>query len=601
MWQRTEGNARSGSCGRHPRYPRAYGWLLLAVCTSLFFSCRGGQDLSKGRLTAEPIFQEFAGEVGLSFHHFTGGTGNYFLPEIMGAGVALLDYDSDGDLDIYVLQGTLLDPTKSLQDARFSPPKKHWPGNRLFRNELVTEGRLRFTDVTAQAGVGHQGYGMGAAVGDFDNDGDPDLYVTNFGSNVLYRNNGDGTFSDITRRANVDDARWSTSAAFVDYDGDGNLDLFVTNYVDFTIETNKKCYDPPTSARDYCTPTLFHPVPDRLFRNQGDGRFVDVSQRSGIRAAFGNGLGVTCADFSSDGWMDIYVANDGNANQLWLNRGDGTFEDVALLSGTAYNADGNAEAGMGVTAGDFDGDGDEDLFMTHLVEETNTLYLNDGSGNFHDATNRTGLGAGSVPYTGFGVQWFDYDNDGWLDLFVSNGAVTIEQSLLGSAYPFHQRNQLFRGLGNEGFEDVSGLAGPALELSEVSRGAAFADIDRDGDIDIVVSNNNGPLRLLLNQVGSRRHWLQLRLEGVHSNRDGLGARVAVVRYGHSPLWRRPPRAGSYLTASDVSVHFGLGDDSAIEGVGVLWPSGRREIWKNVRADAHAHFREGEGQYWPAEP
>ena len=280
----------------------------------------------------------------------------------------------------------------------------------------------------------------------------------------------------------------------------------------------------------------------------GDGTFEDVSESAGIQKAFGNGLGVIAADFNADAWPDIYVANDGNANQLWQNTRDGTFSDVALLAGAAYNANGEAEGGMGVTAGDVDGDGDEDLFVSHLNEETNTLYLNGGVGAFRDDTLQSGLGAASIGYTGFGSQWFDYDHDGWLDLFVVNGAVSDIESLRDTPYPFQQRNQLFRGVGAGGFDEVRGEAGSALELVEVSRGAAFGDVDNDGDIDVVVSNNNGPARLLLNEVGTAARSLSVRLEGVESNRDGIGARVALLRTGRDPMWRRVHRDGSYLSA-----------------------------------------------------
>ena len=318
---------------------------------------------------------------GLDFQHVTGGTGEFYFPEIAGAGVALIDYDGDGDLDVYLLQGNVLEPAKRLGDALFPPTEGYPPGNRLFRNESIPGGELTFVDVTAIARVGDEGYGMGTAVGDFDNDGNADLYVTNFGANVLYRNNGDETFSDVIAWAGVDDPRWSTSAAFLDYDGDGDLDLLVVNYVGFTLNGNKECFI-VTGGRDYCGPQTYHAVPDRLFRNEGEGKFSDATGEAGIGAAFGPGLGVSTADFNGDGWPDIYVANDGAANQLWINRGDGRFEDVALMAGAAYNDKGAAEAGMGVSAGDFDADGDMDLFLTHLIEETNTLYRNDGGGLF---------------------------------------------------------------------------------------------------------------------------------------------------------------------------------------------------------------------------
>jgi enediyne biosynthesis protein E4 len=548
-----------------------------------------------------PLFREAAAEVGLNFQHFTGATGQFFMPEIMGAGAALFDYDNDGDLDAYLLQGALLDEKKKLTEAMFPPPRDRQPGHRLFRNELIPTGKLRFTDVTATAGVGHRGYGMGAAAGDYDNDGDVDLYVTSFGANVLYRNNGNGTFSDVTLAAGagLDDPRWSTSAAFVDYDRDGHLDLFVCNYVDFTVNGNKRCLA-PTGELDYCAPASYSPVPARLFRNEGNGKFADVTQMAGIGAAFGPGLGVTCADFNRDGWTDIYVANDGMANLLWLNKGDGTFEEAGLLAGAAYGADGAARAGMGVTAGDFDNDDDDDLLVTNLTRQGSTLYRNNGRGLFDDATTEFNLTQPSFLSTGFGTAWFDYDNDGWLDLFAANGAVTLLPGQRGQSYPFRQRNQLFHNDGGRGFREVTARAGAAFERAEVSRAAAFGDVDNDGDVDALVTNNNGPVRLLLNQTAQltpRSYWLQVKLLGVKDNRDGSGARVALLRKNALPLWRRVHSDGSYLAASDLRAHFGLGTSARVEAIGVVWPSGARELWTKVRADALNTLRQNTGQLW----
>src|SRR5262245_44208656 len=318
-------------------------WKAAFATALLFFILRAAPPPGAAQ---SALFRDVAEESGLRFHHFTGATGEFYMPEIMGSGCALFDYDGDGDLDAYFTQGTLLDEKKKMSDASFPPPAGWKPGARLFRNELIPSGKLRFTDVTEQAGVGHKGYGMGVAVGDVDNDGDRDIYVTNAGANVLYRNNGNGTFTDVTREAGVDDPRWSSSAAFLDYDRDGDLDLYVCNYIDFTLKGNKRCYA-PTGEVDFCAPSAYRPAPARLFRNQGDGKFVDVTQTSGIGSAFGPGLGVTCADFNNDGWVDIYVANDGAANLLWINKGDGTFEEAGLMAGAAYGADGVARAGMG--------------------------------------------------------------------------------------------------------------------------------------------------------------------------------------------------------------------------------------------------------------
>jgi hypothetical protein len=541
----------------------------------------------------DPLFREAAAETGLKFQHFTGATGQFYLPEIMGSGVALFDYDGDGDLDVFLVQGSVLEPGKQPSDARFRLPAGSKPGNRLFRNELKQTGKLQFTDVTEQAGLSHVGYGMGVAVGDYNNDGYPDLYVTNFGSNILYRNNGNGTFTDVTREAGVADGGWSMSAAFVDYDKDGLLDLYVTHYLDFTTRGNKECFN-ATGARDYCTPSAYKPVLHRLYRNLGNGKFQDVTQAAGIGSAIGPGLGVTCADFNGDGWPDIYVANDGAANLLWLNNGNGTFREAALLSGAAFAADGVARAGMGVAAGDFDGSGNESIFVTNLMREGATLYRNNGRGEFSDATLAFHLQQPTYPYTGFGTQWFDYDNDGRLDLFVANGAVTSLESLRGNPYPFNQRNLLLHNDGAQ-FHETSGEARRPFQLSEVGRGAAFGDIDNDGAIDVVVSNNNGPVRLLLNRAGARGHWLEVRLQGTRSNRDGIGARVAVLRKGAKPLWRRAHTDGSYLSSSDIRVHFGLGESPDIQSVLVEWPSGLKERWDSVRGDSFVALREGTGK------
>ncbi|PYV39731.1 MAG: hypothetical protein DMG06_22365 [Acidobacteria bacterium] len=554
-----------------------------------------GRPMDKGL-----VFKDASKSTGLDFQHFIGATGAYYPPEIMGSGIAILDYDGDGDLDVYLLQGTLLDKTKSWKDAAFPPPEKHWPGNRLFRNELIPTGKLRFVDVTEQAGVAGNGeFGMGVAVGDYDNDGDPDLFVTNFGPNLLYRNNGDGTFTDVTKQAGLGHDSFSASAAFLDYDKDGSLDLFVVRYNAFTLQGNKKCYN-FAGGREYCGPGDYSPLSSKLYHNDGHGHFVDVSQKSGIGTATGNGLGVVCADFNGDGWMDIYVANDKTPNHLWINQRNGIFQERGLISGCAFNADGKALSGMGVTAGDFDGDGDEDIFVTNLTGEPNTLYRNDGSGFFEDVTNLYGLGHTSFPFTGFGTLWFDYDNDGRLDLFVANGEIRVVDSQRGKPFPYSQKNQLFH---NEAkiFREVTAQAGAVFELSEVSRGAAFGDIDNDGDIDIVVTNANGPARLLLNEIGTQNHWLELRLRGVHTSPDAYGARVALFRKGRAPLWRRVATDGSYLSAHDPRVHFGLGTDAELreaplEQVLVVWPDDDKETWKLTKPDQLLLLTEGTGGF-----
>ncbi len=540
--------------------------------------------------SGKALFVDGAPDAGLRFTHVNGASGEFYMPELLGAGGALFDYDNDGDLDVFLVQGGPL-------DTATPPQPRDAATSRLFRNDLrrspAGPATLSFTDVTGRAGVALAAYGMGAAVGDIDNDGFPDLLVTTFGGETLYRNNGDGTFTDITKTAGVSDPFWSASAAFADYDRDGDLDLFVTNYLDFTLAGNKRCTD-ATGVRDYCSPKSFKPLPDRLYRNEGGGRFTDVTASAGISRAYGNGLGVSAGDYNGDGWIDFYVANDATPNQLWINQKDGTFVDDGPLSGAALNAAGNPEGSMGVASGDFDADGDEDLFVTNIIGETFVLYVNDGAGNFDDARVRAGVAAPTAPLTGFGTDWFDYDNDGWLDLFVANGAVNIVERLRGQPAPFRMPKQLLRNLGDGRFEDVTASAGEVVRIEEVSRGAAFGDVDNDGDVDVLVTNNGGPARLLLNQAGGDRHWLQVRLVQAEGNRSGIGARVGVERTGGPTLWRRVRTDGSYLSASDVRVHFGLGASAKVDAVVVEWPDGVRERWTGIEVDRLATLRRGTG-------
>jgi enediyne biosynthesis protein E4 len=570
----------------------------------LLVSCRIDRGDNQARTpaageqeTPSEWFTDRAQQTGADFVHFNGMSGRFYLPEIIGPGVAMFDYDNDGDLDMYLVQGQMLAGDTSQGGARSAPPDSARLRDRLYRNDLRIDSggtrTLHFTDVTDESRIVSRGYGMGVAAGDFDNNGCIDLYVTRFGPNQMFRNNCDGTFADASKTTGTDGPGWSVSASFFDFDRDGWLDLYVGHYLNFKIETNTACFS-VSGTSDYCSPQVYRPQPDRLFRNQRDGTFADVTASAFVPIAFGPTLGVTTADFDADGWPDIYIANDGQPNQLWMNQGNGTFKNRALLAGVALTAEGKAEASMGVDAGDFDNDGDEDLFVTELTGEGSNLYVNDGSGMFEDRSAPSGLGPASLPYTGFGTAWFDLDNDGWLDVLAVNGAVRIIPALeqAKDPFPLHQRNQLFRNLGTGRFEDVTERAGAVFTLSEVGRGAAFGDVDNDGDVDVLVGNNNGPNRLLINNVGNRRHWVGLRLMGEHVTRDMLGARVGIVRNGRPTLWRRVRSDGSYGSANDPRVLVGLGDSTEVPRVRVVWPDSRVEEWRGIAIDRWTTLKEG---------
>jgi hypothetical protein len=536
------------------------------------------------------IFKDVAERAGLKFQHYNGMTGKFYLPEITGSGAALFDFDNDGDLDVFLVQGKVLEPNTRPNDTLFP-----WRGpeplrGKLFRNDLTTgKGGLSFTDVTQQSGILASGYGMGAAAGDINNDGLPDLYLSNLGSNQMYLNKGNGRFVEVTKESGTDDQRWTTSASFFDYDRDGWLDLMIVNYAEFSVTNNPTCYA-ATTAKDYCTPRVFRAPGNRLFHNKGNGTFEDVTIAAGLDKEFGHGLGVVTADFNNDGWIDIYVANDGDHNQLWTNQKNGTFVNDALLAGCAVNRNGQAEAGMGVDAGDFDGNGTEDIFITHLMDETNTLYVNLGQALFEDRTREAGLGMPGRRFTGFGTFFFDYDNDGWLDLFVANGAVQLLPELVRQKNPFPlgQPNQLFHNTGKGNFVEI---VDEEFSLLEVSRGAAFGDVDNDGDTDFLVSNNNGPARLFINQIGNRNHWIGLRVAG-KTGRDMLGAKVEIVIAENNVVRRRVRTDGGYLSANDPRVLFGLGGVSQVKAVRVRWPDGAVEEWDDVRVDQYTTLKEG---------
>ncbi len=548
----------------------------------------------KAQASNKPLFREVAAEVGLKFMHTSGATGAYYFPETAGGGVALLDYDNDGDLDILCVQSGFLDTSKPASAALVPLPGDAKKGCRLFRNDFKETGKLHFTDVTETSGIHYAGYGMGVAVGDYDNDGFPDLYITGFGHNALYHNEKNGTFRDVTQASNTDDDRWSTSAAFVDYDNDGRLDLVVVNYVDYTTKENKLCYS-EAGENDYCGPNSFIGLPTRLFRNLGNGKFQDVTLESGIGAANGAGLGVSCADFNADGRIDIFIANDGAANHLWKNRGNGKFEEAGLAQGVALSDQGYPQANMGVAVGDYDNDGSEDIFISHLMTEGGILYHNEAGHGFLDATAKVGLLLPTRLFTGFGTEWFDYDNDGWLDLFLTNGSVKRLPSQHDKPYPFYQTDQLFHNE-DEGkrFRETTAEAGAAFQLPAIGRGAAFGDLDNDGAVDIVGMDNNGPVRVYHNEAAAGNHWISVRLEGTKSNRMGLGAMVTVLRKGQKPLSRRCHTDGSYCAASDSRVHFGLGKDGAIDAVEVRWTDGAKERWNAPKSDGDLSLKQGTG-------
>ncbi len=536
-------------------------------------------------------FTDRTRETGLDFVHVNGMSGRLYILEIIGAGGALFDYDNDGDLDVYAVQGGPLGPGGAAG-----------PGDRLFRNDLEAGAdgarEPRFVDVTAASGLVPAGYGMGAAAGDFDNDGWTDLYVTRYGAGQLLRNDRDGTFSDVTRAKGAADDRWSTAATFFDYDRDGLLDLYVGRYLDFTWENHKTCRA-RTSAPDYCGPQQYRGVPGRVLRNRGQGTFEEMTIAVGM-AAPAKALGAVAFDANEDGWTDLFVATDGEANVLWINRGGRAFTDESLLAGVALNREGQAEGSMGADAGDFDGDGDDDLFMTNLTHEKNTLFASErartGELAFEDRSMESGLGAPSLPFTGFGALGVDVDNDGWLDLPVVNGAVyTIaEQARGGDPHPLRQRNQLFRNRGQGLFEDVSARAGAPFQAEEVSRGLAAGDLDNDGDSDLVVFNNNGPARYLRNDGGSRQAWIGLRLTTGTPPRDALGAGVVVTLEDGRALRRRARTDGSYLVANDPRVLVGLGAGGRVRGIRVRWPDGGFEEWPRLEAGRYHTLHRGTG-------
>ena len=575
----------------------------LVVLVALSSAC--GRTPQSAPAPAADWFADVASRSGLVFTHFNGMSGHFYYPEIMAPGVALLDYDNDGDLDVYVTQGQPLGSDPSLaQAAAARGPLK----DRLFRNDLVVNAdgtrTVHFTDVTEQSGINLQTYGMGVAVGDFNNDGFVDIYRTSLNGAVLLRNNGNGTFTDVSKETGTGDPNgWGVSAVFFDYDRDGWLDLFVGNYLNYSLAGDIQC-ESVTGRRDYCPPGSYRAQPSHLFHNRGNGTFEDVTGKALVGGAYGPALGVSAADFNNDGWIDLYVANDSQPNQLWINQHNGTFKDTAFLAGAAVSGSGQVEASMGVDAGDIDNDGDEDLIVTNWLDQMNVLYVNDGMGNFEDRRAASGLGAPSLAKTGFGAGWFDFDRDGLLDLFVANGSVsTIEaQARANDPFPLKMTPQLYRNTGGGRFEDISSRAGAVFKIADVGRGVAFGDVDNDGNIDILVANTNGQLRLLVNHTPNQNHWVGLRLVGrvggvrlqADHVRDMVGARVQIIRDGAPTIWRRARADGSYASSNDPRVLAGLGASAAAPRVKVTWPSGREESFAGVPIDRYTTLTEGSG-------
>jgi len=527
--------------------------------------------------TSDVQFTDITREAKVDFQQENSATSSKYLLETMGGGVALLDYDNDGRLDIFFTNGARIDdplPDGKLPDK--SDPK-FW--NRLYHQNA--DGM--FTDVTERAGIsgmpqGH--YSMGVAVGDYDNDGFEDIYVTGYGGNILYHNNGNGTFTDVTKKAGVGAGGWSASAGFFDYDNDGKLDLFVTRYLDWSFKTNRYCGEKRPGYRAYCHPDNYDGMTNILYHNNGDGTFTDVSAKAGIANATGKGLGVVFADYDGDGFTDIFVANDSVQCFLYHNNGNGTFTEVGLLAGVGYNEDGKTFAGMGADFGDYDNDSFPDIVVTDLSNERYMLFRNNGDGTFRDVTNQSGLGASTLAFSGWSTRFFDYDNDGWKDLFVAQSHVmdTIEKTSPNLKYmepPLLLHNQ------SGHFSRV--VAGEVFQKEWAGRGAAFGDIDNDGDTDIVVSNAGQKAYVLRNDGGNRKNWIAIETVGTKSNRDGIGARVKVVSAFGSIQYFTVNTAVGYLSASDKRVIAGLGEDSTAKLIEIRWPSGVVQKFENVKA------------------
>ena len=548
----------------------------LVVCATVLVRDAGPTESAVFAQPAAVTFADVTRESGVSFLHVNGASPQKHIVETMGSGALFFDFDADGWLDLFLVDGG------SVTDPGVAGTAQH----RLYRNN----GRGQFEDVTRTAGVRHREYGMGACAADYDNDDRVDLYVTNFGPNVLYHNDGQGVFSDVTSRAGVGSALLGASCAFADIDTDGDVDLFVTNYVD--PDSSKICGD--ARARAYCRPDVYSGVPSTLYRNNGDGTFTDVTRASGLDRADGKGLGVVFTDYDGDGRADLFVANDLTRNFLYHNEGKGVFKEVGLPAGVAVASDGRVRAGMGTDAGDYDGDGRVDIVVTNFESETHSLFRNLGGGLFSDATFESGLGPATLPFLGFGVAFLDYDNDADLDLAVANGHVLDNAGLFRSTSHYAQRNLLLRNDGKARFVEVGRQSGSGFSLEKVSRTLVAGDVDNDGDLDLLVSNNGQAADLLRNEGDGRiGNALLVRLRGQESNRDAIGALVTATVGGRRLV--REVRAGaSYLGQHDLRVHFGLGRATSVDRLEVRWPNGRIETVQSVAARQVVTMSEGAG-------
>ena len=545
------------------------------------------QSVLPSLLAAPPVhrgFEDVAAKTGVRFRHAASKTSQKYLPESMGSGVAMLDYNNDGLLDLFFVNGAALrDPMPAGAKPDKSDPR-YW--NRLFRNN----GDGTFTDVTLPAGLRGEGYGMGVAVGDFNNDGLPDLYVTSFGANNLYRNNGDGTFTDVTREAGVAGAGWSVGACFVDYDHDGHLDLIVTRYLDWDFDKSIYCGKPEAGYRAYCHPDEFKPTTHLVYRNNGDGTFTDVSKQSGIGAVPAKGLGISINDFDRDGWPDIAVANDSFPEQLFRNNRDGTFTEVAAQMALAFDEDGKTFAGMGIDFADYDNDGWPDVFINSLATQRYALFQNQKGRAFDYVSGAAGISRATLSHSGWGAKLIDYDNDGWKDLFVVQGHVMDNVELTQPSARYREPLLLMRNRKGK-FEDISKSSGAIFQPPFAARGAAFGDLNNDGFMDVAINCNDGPALVLMNRGGNENHWLLVNTIGTKSNRDGIGARIRLVSASGEEQHGFVSTAGSYASASDKRVHFGLGQDTAARLIEVTWPSGAVTRLERVKCDQILTIRE----------